>query len=191
MSVIEYYSLLGIHAGADADEIKRAFREKAKQFHPDLNPAPGAQEEFIRVHTAYEMAMAHLLGKERKQPFNEPMSFAAAEVAMRRAAMKARAENYARMKYEEFMKECEAYRTSPYSWVFRILYYGLFYLYIFCALLFIFVPIMAGYGGGIKFFFISSPLFVLSYFTVRMAMGWKREIDPLFEPFVPGQGREK
>jgi hypothetical protein len=182
MTVTEYYSLLGIHAGADAFEIKRAFREKAKQLHPDLNPSPGAQEDFILVHTAYEIAMAHFLGKGRKNLYDQPVSFAAAEVAMRRQAMKNRAENYARMKYDEFVKECEAYHNSPYAWVFKILYYGLFYLYIFCALVFTFIPLMAGYQGGIGYFFLCSPLFVLAYFTVKMANGWKKEIDPLFSP---------
>ena len=186
MTVIEYYRLLGLDTGADADEIKRAFREKAKQYHPDLNPAPGAQEEFIRVHTAYEIAMAHFRGKSIHSLNEQPVSFAAAEVAMRRQAMKNRAENYARMKYEEFVKECEAYHKSPYAWVFKILYYGLFYLYLFCAMIFLFVPLMAGYEGGIGYFFICTPLFVLAYFTVKMANGWKKEIDPLFGPLGPG-----
>src|SRR5687768_7388248 len=128
MTVIEYYSLLGVNTSADAHEIKRAFREKAKLYHPDLNSDPGAQDAFIRVHTAYEVAMAHLQGKVLKGYYQEPVSFAAAEVAMRRQAMKNRAEEFARMKYDQFIKECEAYHNSPYAWVFKILYYGLFYL---------------------------------------------------------------
>jgi hypothetical protein len=182
MSLTDYYKELGIDGGADAEEVKKAFRQKAKRFHPDLNSAPGAQEEFIRVHTAYEMVMAHLEGKRSKAFYDEPVSFAAAEVAMRRQAMKNRAENYARMKYEEFVKECKAYHNSPYAWVFKILYYGLYYLYLFCAMVFVFVPLWAGYEGGIGFFFICSPLYVLAYLTVKMANGWKKEIDPLFEP---------
>ncbi|MEO8087868.1 MAG: J domain-containing protein [Bacteroidota bacterium] len=184
MPLLEYYNTLGLHPGADMDEIKKAFREKAKQFHPDLNPAPNAQDEFIRVHTAYEMVVAHRNGKSNQSFAENPVSFAAAEVAMRRAAMKSRAEHYARMKYEEFVNECEAYRNSPYSWVFKILYYGLYYLYLFCAMVFAFVPLLAGYGGGIGYFFLCSPLFILSYFTVKMANGWKKEIDPLFNPMA-------
>jgi len=182
MPLNDYYHTLGLNAGADLDEIKKAFREKAKKYHPDLNSQPNAQEEFIRVHTAYEMVLAHLRGKSSRTFAEEPISFAAAEVAMRRQAMKNRAENYARMKYEEFVRECEAYHNSPYSWVFKLLYYGLYYLYLFCAMLFVFIPLWAGYEGGIGFFLLCSPLFILSYFTVRMANGWKKEIDPLFSP---------
>jgi DnaJ-class molecular chaperone len=105
MTVIEYYRLLGIQTGADADEIKKAFREKAKMYHPDLNHEPGAEEDFIRIHTAYEIAMAHVLGKHRRVYAEQPVSFAAAEVAMRRQAMKNRAENFARIRYEEFVNE--------------------------------------------------------------------------------------
>ncbi len=180
MSLIEQYQLLEIGSDADMDELKKAFRKKAKQCHPDLNASPDAQAEFIRLHTAYEMVMAHLQGRTHSGFYQEPVSFAAAEVAERRAAMKKRAENYAKMKYEEFMRECEAYRNSPYSWIFKILYYGLYYLYLFCAMLFAFVPLLAGYQGGIFYLFICSPLFVLSFFTVKMAKGWKKEIDPLF-----------
>lgn len=180
MTLFEYYRVLGLNANADRDEIRKAFREKAKQYHPDLNASPGAQDEFILIHTAYEITMAHLQGKSHKDLREQPVSFAAAEVKMRREAMKNRAENFAKMRYQEFVKECEAYHNSPYSWVFKILYYGLFYLYIFCAMLFIFVPVLAGMEGGIGFFFLCTPLYVLAYFTVKMALGWKKEIDPLF-----------
>ena len=180
LSPLEFYNILGLKPGADADELRKAFREKAKLYHPDLNADPDAHEDFIRVHTAYEMAIGHLNGKYRDSRPEQPVSYAAAEVAMRRAAMKNKAEYYARMKYEEFVKECEAYRNSPYSWVFRLLYYGLYYLYLFCAMVFVFVPLWAGYEGGIGYFLICSPLLILSYFTVKMANGWKKEIDPLF-----------
>lgn len=166
--------------GCDADEIRKAFREKAKLYHPDLNADLDAHEDFIRVHTAYEMAIGHLNGKYRDSRPEQPVSYAAAEVAMRRAAMKNKAEYYARMKYEEFVKECEAYRNSPYSWVFRLLYYGLYYLYLFAPMVFVFVPLWAGYEGGIGYFLICSPLLILSYFTVKMANGWKKRLIRYF-----------
>jgi hypothetical protein len=50
-----HYEVLGISEDATADEIKRAFRELAKRWHPDSNPDdPRAQAMFARVSLAYE-----------------------------------------------------------------------------------------------------------------------------------------
>jgi len=171
----EYYNLLGLPFNADILELKKAFREKAKLFHPDLNHSPMAQESFIRIHTAYEMILSYLEGKTKQVIYNSEE-----EKEKRRQKAAQRSERYARMKYEEFLKECEAYKQSPYKWIFQALYYGLFYLYMFCAMLFIFVPIWAGWEGGIFYLLICLPLFALAYFTVIMALNWKKEIDPLF-----------
>lgn len=40
-SAVNYYDVLGVDAEADAQQIKTAFRQKAKQLHPDVNRAPG------------------------------------------------------------------------------------------------------------------------------------------------------
>ena len=51
-----YYDVLGVGRDADDDEIKRAFRQKAKQYHPDANPdSPTAEARFKEVNEAYEV----------------------------------------------------------------------------------------------------------------------------------------
>lgn len=50
-----YYSILGIEKNATQQEIKKAFRTKAKEFHPDRNSAPNAEDEFKKVNQAYEV----------------------------------------------------------------------------------------------------------------------------------------
>ncbi len=51
----DYYETLGVGRSASADEIKRAFRRLAMQYHPDRNKEPGAEQRFKAVNEAYEV----------------------------------------------------------------------------------------------------------------------------------------
>jgi molecular chaperone DnaJ len=51
----DYYERLGVARGADADTIKKAYRQLAMQYHPDRNDSPDAEENFKRVTEAYEV----------------------------------------------------------------------------------------------------------------------------------------
>ncbi len=51
----DLYEVLGVSKGASQDEIKKAYRRLAKQYHPDYNKDDGAQEAFREVAAAYEV----------------------------------------------------------------------------------------------------------------------------------------
>jgi len=52
----DYYDVLGIARGASADEIKKAFRKKAKELHPDRNADnPNAEAQFKEANEAYDV----------------------------------------------------------------------------------------------------------------------------------------
>ena len=51
----DYYEVLGIAKGASSEEIKKAYRQLAKKYHPDVNKEPDAEAKFKEVQEAYDV----------------------------------------------------------------------------------------------------------------------------------------
>ncbi len=51
------YVVLGVPRGASEDDIRRAFRKLAKEFHPDVNPGRGAEDRFKRASSAHDFLL--------------------------------------------------------------------------------------------------------------------------------------
>src|SRR5699024_3180070 len=51
----DYYSVLGIGTDASVHDVKRAFRQQAKNLHPDSQSGDGEEEKFIELTDAYEV----------------------------------------------------------------------------------------------------------------------------------------
>ena len=59
MAKRDYYEVLGLQKGASQDEIKRAYRNLAKKYHPDINKDAGAEEKFKEIN--YQMNKRRLV----------------------------------------------------------------------------------------------------------------------------------
>src|SRR5262249_7565444 len=51
----DFYEILGVPRTATQDEIQRAYRKLARQYHPDVNKDPGAEDRFKEVSEAYDV----------------------------------------------------------------------------------------------------------------------------------------
>lgn len=102
-----YYEILNVSTSDSTEEIRRAFRQKAKKCHPDINRSPGAAERFRQVFEAYEI----LCNEERRRLYDENFSrhvnvtpVATSEVYMWQEQARQHADYYARTPYEDFVR---------------------------------------------------------------------------------------
>lgn len=56
---VSLYDVLGVSRYATAEEIKKAYRRLAMQYHPDKNPEPAAHETFKQIVYAYKILSDH------------------------------------------------------------------------------------------------------------------------------------
>lgn len=109
MNLWDYYRILGVKQNATDDEIRKAYRRKAMEYHPDRNSSPDSQEMFIRVTEAYEYLMSHPYRRNITE--EEIMRNYQAWIDYRREEARRRAEAYAKASYSEFRKS-PVYRST-------------------------------------------------------------------------------
>ena len=52
MANTDYYDILGLSRGVGEEDIRKAFRKKAMEYHPDRNKSPDAEEKFKEINEA-------------------------------------------------------------------------------------------------------------------------------------------
>lgn len=141
--VEQYFRVLEISSSSTLEQIKKAYRKKAKELHPDRNPSPTAHEDFIQVNEAYEYLVKYKTGKlysNLKRGFTRPTrSNEEQEKYWREKAReqaRARARKHAQMEYEAYTKT-EYYKNTQAA----VVLLG-FLLYFFAALVSVIVPLL-------------------------------------------------
>ena len=109
MTIDNYYEILGIQSNASIDDIKKAYRKKARLYHPDINPDPDAKDHFISITEAYEFLTANYKKiKTDDQLYQQAMDDWR---KYRQDRSRKRASVYARSSYETF-KSTKFYKTT-------------------------------------------------------------------------------
>jgi hypothetical protein len=114
----DYFAILQLASDATRPDIQAAYRRLAKKYHPDVNKSPDAHEKFCEITEAYEFLMNH---------WSEPVTSAATatardkkyatfreseEYARFKKEVRERAQQQAKMRYEKFKQQHEAFQTS-------------------------------------------------------------------------------
>lgn len=108
-TIQEYYEILGVNESTEINEIKRAYRNKTKILHPDINKNINAHEEFITLTEAYKYLIAVKSGQIKlDNSYNETNDVYNYEKAREEAT------RYANMQYREF-KNTDEYKNSEAS----------------------------------------------------------------------------
>ncbi|MCD4768601.1 MAG: DnaJ domain-containing protein [Bacteroidales bacterium] len=104
-----YYRILGVEKNASIDQIKKAYRKKARLYHPDLNKQKNAKDLFVLATEAYQFLLQHhetMLNAE--QEYNE---FLAEWIRYRQHKAREKAYGFTREKYVNFRKS-RLYKSS-------------------------------------------------------------------------------
>lgn len=110
ITIDRYYKILGVQKNASLEDIKKAYRAKAKILHPDKNKSPDAHENFILLNEAYEylqnLKTRKFYDQAKKAYTTQPKTKRPSEnwKDTEREKARARAQQYAKMQYEEFIK---------------------------------------------------------------------------------------
>jgi curved DNA-binding protein CbpA len=112
-----YYQILQLPINSGIDDIKKAYRRLAREYHPDVSKLNDAREKFIEITEAYEYLVNRIKFEEdqkkaKSEEFNnEAQSVIDAWIIQERERIRARARKYAGMKYNQF-RGTKEYRTT-------------------------------------------------------------------------------
>lgn len=132
-----YYRILGLSTGASDNDIKQAYRLKAKQLHPDRNPSPTAHQDFIQLTEAYEYLINHHTidtGQQYTQ-YNYQPTYQAPDPSSQweskaREEARRRAEEHANMRFEDFANTDYYKSLESFSIVLRYLFILILILFV-------------------------------------------------------------
>ena len=155
-----YYDILGLKASATREEIKRAYRKKAMESHPDVNRAQNAADTFLLINEAYA-----ILGDGQKRTiYNQKLRDQAARASgSGRAAGSQAVREDAMRQYEQQARAQAAAAAKMNYQDFKRTRFGKAEASVFLYLQFLVVAV----------FFLLGTLMILGPFAVMFTVDWK------------------
>lgn len=99
----DYYKILDLRRNATDTDIKKAYRNLAMKWHPDINNSPSAHSKFIEINEAYEILISSLKRKEYDKILSErDQNETSTTFRTWQKEAQEKAKSYAQMNNEEF-----------------------------------------------------------------------------------------
>lgn len=178
-----YYEILGLNANASDDDIRRAYRQKAKQYHPDVNKSPDAHSKFLLIKKAYDVLTNRnnytYNSTYSYAPNTNPMSSFEAYMAWKKAQeMKYREE--ARKRHEQFLKNRDKFRQSFWYYPLILLtYIALGFCYLFGAAVIVLCAYII-HKTHVAFVLLMLPFISGGVYFIRSTGNWYKEAKKYF-----------
>jgi len=177
--MIDPYSILELENGASEHQVKQAYRNLAKRYHPDVSKDPSASEKFIAISDAYEQIMN---GSTHYRDLYENFNSEPQQTYQPNAHE--RAQQYARDRYEEFLKNNTEFKQKWYYFPTKFFSYMLVYLMYFFGIVLMAIPLGVGIMTSFEDGFVL-PL-VLTGFGVlwlKTSKKFEKEIEVYFKEY--------
>lgn len=173
------YQILNVNPGASNLQIKNAYRQLAKKYHPDVSADPDAEVKFIAITEAYEILTEG--STQLQQVFNTNQEYPRETTEEQR---RQRAREYSRTKYDDFVKNNVDFKQTWYYTPVKNIIYGLIYFfYAVSAVLFLGPLIMwmnMGFATdeiGLLVFSLTGPIFM------KTVSKFRKEVKPYFDEY--------
>jgi hypothetical protein len=179
MSTNNYYDLLELPKNATKEQIRKAYRTKAKQYHPDMNMQSNSHMHFLILRQAYETLIdankRHLYDMAMISNSEHLLTYAQWKEIERR-----KIEELETAAHEAFLKRKTAFQQSGYFKPAKMLLYLAPVICYLAGIFILFICLWFMWTYHLMFFFIFLPFICLAVFLLLATPKWLREAKRYF-----------